>query len=468
MGAHGQAHAISSQRVADSLQTEQQEDSGLRQVTRGRGATAYVRVVFGKSPSVVHAIRGSGTVVGRNAGDAVQIEDGRMSRQHVRIEHGVAGWQLVDLGSRNGGFIDGRGFRPNVTVPLPDGAVVRLGDSLLVFRTTHADDRDATAEAFPGVSPAAVAVRRRLAALAASPGHILVLGETGTGKERVARALAASRADAPFVTTNCAELTHELARSELFGHQRGAFSGATQAKQGLVDSAADGVLFLDEVGELALDVQGDLLRFLEDGSYRPLGSVELRHSAARVVAATNIDLDDAVANNRFRRDLAARLRASNAPLELPPLRERREDIPLWAQMFLREARCTEDEPWSVGALECLLLYPWLENLRELRGVVRTLVADGVEMPVPSEALPARIAEHRGMLRGGPTPPLVDEPTPPREPERVEIEEALRRTGGRVKTAAAQLGIDRRKLYRLCERLGIALEEHRGNEQGKEE
>jgi DNA-binding NtrC family response regulator len=425
-------------------------------------------VVFGKSPHAVHEVRGAGTIVGRNPGDAIQIEDGRMSRQHVRIEHGPGGWHLADLGSRNGGFVDGRGFRPNVTVPVSDGALIRLGDSLMLFRTSYLDDRDDASTAFPGVSPVAVAVRRRLAALAASAGHVLVLGETGTGKERVARALADSRKDAPFVTQNCAELTHELARSELFGHQRGAFSGATQTKQGLVDLAGDGVLFLDEVGELALDVQGDLLRFLEDGSYRPLGSVELRHSAARVVAATNIDLDDAVANNRFRRDLAARLRASNAPIELPPLRERREDIPLWARMFLREVGCTVLEPWSVGALECVLLYPWLENLRELRGVVRTFVSEGVAMPIASEALPARIAEHRGMLRGGPTPLLVDDPTPPREPEKIEIEEALRRTGGRVRTAAMQLGIDRRKLYRLCERFGIALEEHRGNEPGKEE
>src|SRR6185503_11117232 len=109
------------------------------------------------------------------------------------------------------------------------------GDSLLVFRTAHADDRDAQHPAFPGVSPVAVAVRRRVAALAASPGHVLVLGETGTGKERVARALADSGTGAPFVPQNCAELTRELARSELFGHQRGAFSGATHAKQGLVD-----------------------------------------------------------------------------------------------------------------------------------------------------------------------------------------------------------------------------------------
>jgi DNA-binding NtrC family response regulator len=454
--------------VSDSLPTEQQEDSGVRRGTRGRGAIGHLRVVFGKSPRVVHEVRGAGTTVGRNPGDAIQIEDGRMSRQHVRIEHGPGGWHLVDLGSRNGGFVDGRGFRPNASAPIADGAVIRLGDSLMIFRSVHADDSDATSTSFPGVSPVAVAVRRRLAALVASPGHVLVLGETGTGKERVARALTSSRSDAPFVTQNCAELTRDLARSELFGHVRGAFSGATQTKQGLVDIAGDGVLFLDEVGELALDVQGDLLRFLEDGSYRPLGSVELRHSAARVVAATNIDLDDAVGNSRFRRDLAARLRASNAPLELPPLRERREDIPLWARMFLVEAGSSVEAAWTVGALECLLLYPWLENLRELRGVVRTFVADHTPMPIASEALPRRIVEHRGMLRGGPAPDVLDDPTPPREPEKVEIEESLRRTGGRVRTAAMQLGIDRRKFYRLCERFGIALEEHRANEPGKDE
>ena len=447
-------------------------------------------MVHGKSRHEVHEIRGSGTTIGRNAGDdarAVQIDDGRMSRQHVRVEYGPGGWRLIDLGSRNGGFVDGRGFRPSGVVALPDGAVVRLGDTLVVFRASAAaaDQPHALAAAFPGVSPVAVAVRRRLAALAASPGHVLVLGETGTGKERVARALAASRADAPFVTQNCAELTRDLARSELFGHAKGAFSGASQTKQGLVDLAGDGVLFLDEVGELALDVQGDLLRFLEDGSYRPLGSTELRRSAARVVAATNVDLDDAVANNRFRRDLAARLRASNAPLDLPPLRERREDIPMWARMFFAEAsaeaggagaravRGDDDTdaaaavergaPWTVGALECLVLYPWLENLRELRGVVRSFVADGTAQPIGSEHLPAKIANHRGALRGGLA--NADDPTPPREPERVEIEEALRRTGGRMRPAAALLNIDRRKLYRLCERFGIALEEHRAA-QGK--
>jgi DNA-binding NtrC family response regulator len=289
------------------------------------------------------------------------------------------------------------------------------------------------------------------------------------------------RAPHPFVTLNSAELSRELARSELFGHVRGAYTHATANRPGLVDKAGDGVLFLDEIGELSLDVQAELLRFLEDGSYRPVGSTELRHSNARVVAATHVDLDRAVQNNRFRRDLLARLRASNEPLELPPLRERREDILGWTQLFFRElAREPGTTPWTVGALECLLLYPWTENLRELHRVVGHAAEQSPAFPCGTEHLPAKLRAHRGTLRapagGGPIeeptpandpaprwdqprsdpprsdPPAIDLPIP--DPTRVEIEEALRKTAGRMRTAAQLLSIDRRKLYRLCDNFSI--------------
>ena len=267
------------------------------------------------------------------------------------------------------------------------------------------------------------------------------------------------------MTLNSAELSRDLARSELFGHVRGAFTHATTNKSGLVDLAGDGVLFLDEIGELSLDVQAELLRFLEDGSYRPLGSTELRHSNARVVAATHVDLDQAVQNNRFRRDLLARLRASNVPLELPPLRERREDIPGWTQLFLRQGnRDAGANPWTVGALECLLLYPWSENLRGLGSIVIEAATQSPSFPCGTEHLSAELRTHRGMLRARPSP-MHDEPTPANvpaqpEPTQAEIEEALRSTQGRVRTAAQRLGIARRRLYRLCERFGIALEAYR--------
>jgi DNA-binding NtrC family response regulator len=189
-----------------------------------------------------------------------------------------------------------------------------------------------------------------------------------------------------------------------------------------------------------------------------------------VVAATNVDIDKAVASGKFRRDLAARLRASNEPLELPPLRERREDIPQWCQLFALEAgREAGGEMWTAGALECLLLYPWLENLRALRGVVRALVADGMAIPCATERLPERIYAHRNTLRvrSGDAPP--DDPTPPRrDPSQAEIEEALSKTAGKMINAARLLGIERTKLYRLCRSLGIALDEHRASTPPEEE
>ncbi|HSS03039.1 MAG TPA: sigma 54-interacting transcriptional regulator, partial [Kofleriaceae bacterium] len=367
----------------------------------------------------------------------------------------------------------GRGGR----AALADGAVLRLGDTLMGFRATiPTTDGRVDSPVFPGVSPVAVATRRRIDALACGDGHVLIFGETGTGKESIAKMIGEQRAPHPFVTLNSAELSRELARSELFGHVRGAYTHATANRPGLVDKAGDGVLFLDEIGELSLDVQAELLRFLEDGSYRPVGSTELRHSNARVVAATHVDLDQAVQNNRFRRDLLARLRASNEPLELPPLRERREDILGWTQLFFRElGREPGTTPWTVGALECLLLYPWTENLRELHRVVGHAAEQSPAFPCGTEHLPAKLRAHRGTLRapagGGPIeeptpandppprsdpprsdPPAIDLPMP--DPTRLEIEEALRRTAGRMRTAAQLLGIDRRKLYRLCDNFSI--------------
>jgi sigma-54 dependent transcriptional regulator, acetoin dehydrogenase operon transcriptional activator AcoR len=177
-----------------------------------------------------------------------------------------------------------------------------------------------------------------------------------------------------------------------------------------------------------------------------------------VIAATNVDLDQAVRDGTFRRDLLARLRASNRPLELPALRERREDVYDWSLRFLREAQVGEipPMPWSVGALECLLLYPWPENLRELRGVVRTALESHPRWPIEPTALPERLQEHRRKQRararseGGP-------------PTKEAIEDALRRARGRMRAAAEELHVDRTRLYRLCEKLGIRIEDFRNGE-----
>ena len=475
--------------VVETWQTEQQDDSAVDFKELDQ-AIAHVRVLTGRSPHAVHVFPSRGTSLGRVGGDCdFVVDDGRMSRRHARIERSAAGWQLQDLGARNRGFVDGRGYGAFERVPLVDGAVLRFGDTLMVFRASPpTGDGRTDSLVFPGVSPVAVSVRRRIDTLAAGAGHVLILGETGTGKERVARAISEHRATQPFVTLNSAELSRDLARSELFGYARGAFTDARANKPGLVDTAGDGVLFLDEIGELSLEVQPELLRFLEDGSYRPVGSTELRKSNARLVAATHVDLEQAVEQGRFRRDLLARLRASNTPLVLPPLRERREDLLGWTELFVRQqARDVGAIPWTAGALECLLLYPWPENLRGLGAVVTVVSAESPSFPCKTEHLPPQMLAHRGALRARVGGPAVDEHTPqspapvprgsvtghaahaPRPaPNRTEIEDALRQTQGNMRLTAQVLEVDRRKLYRLCEQFGIQRESYRGDTQREDE
>lgn len=440
-------------------------DTELREDSAGAAAVGprinvILRFMRPTTGGTVVAIGPSGVTMGRASKPSaldVGVADPAMSSRHARIALDGGEWVCHDLGSRNGGFVDGVPLAPGGSATLEHGAVLRLGDTLAVFgaSTTERDD-DPHAPEFPGASGEAADVRRRLRALRSGTGHVLVLGETGTGKERVARSI--GEAGRTFVPQNCAELSRELARSELFGHVRGAFSGATANRAGLVELANEGALFLDEVGELALDVQAELLRFLEDGCYRPVGAAELRHSSARVIAATNVDLDEAVRKGTFRRDLLARLRASCRPLELPALRDRREDVYDWSRRFLHEALAGEppELPWSAGALECLLLYPWPENLRELRGVVRAALETRRGWPIEPTALPERLQEHRRTRRA-----LARTEAHP--PTREDIEAALRRARGRMRAAAEELHVERTRLYRLCEKLGIRIEAFRNGE-----
>lgn len=418
-----------------------------------------------------------GLLIGRDLVDpatpALVLHDPLISRRHATLRRQATGWHLLDRHSRNRGSINGATIEPGAAVPVPDGAVVRLGNTLLVFREAPpllertprapaAPERPSEAllqDAFPGQSRAAQRVRQQLARLILADGPVLILGETGTGKEHVALAL--RRPGVPFVPVNCAVLGKELAAAELFGHARAAFTGAQNARPGLVESAHGGVLFFDEIGELPLEVQAMLLRFIEDGSYRQVGGTELRRSSARVVAATNVDLEAASLRGTFRADLLARLSAAGSVLELPPLRERREDLLAWAERFWQVgAPATDSQTWSAGAVECLLLYPWPRNLRDLGGTMLELArarrddlahqAPGATLTLEREHLPPR-------LRKATTDPSMARAEAPREPDALrrqddptpeEIAAALQSCDHNMRQTAKKLGIERTKLYRL--------------------
>lgn len=279
---------------------------------------------------------------------------------------------------------------------------------------------------------------------------ILVLGETGAGKGVLARWIHSNgpRAEEAFVNLNCAGLTRELLESELFGFEKGAFTGAVNAKQGLLEVGHRGVVFLDEIGDMDPAIQPKLLKALEEKSFRRLGDVRDRHVDVRLIASTNLDLEEAVRAKKFRDDLYYRI--STLTLRIPPLRERPEDIPLLAAAILRGI-CgrmgKEPVRLDAEAEAALLRYPWPGNIRELANVLERamILQHGARLEAADLGL-------QGRALAAPVPPA--ELVPLREMERGYIETVLRRTGGNVTEAAQILGLARRTLYDRMKALGI--------------
>ena len=305
-----------------------------------------------------------------------------------------------------------------------------------------------------GRSPALEATLRAGRLVAATGVTILLQGESGTGKELLAHEIhrASPRADAPFVAVNCATLPETLVESLLFGHRRGAFTGAESDHAGLIEQAAGGTLFLDEIGELPLAIQPKLLRFLETGDFLRLGDQAPSRADVRIIAATHRDLHEEVRAGRFREDLFYRLNV--VPLTLPPLRERREDIPLLVTHFnrtLAQAHGLAPLRYRDDTLEALKAYDWPGNVRELRNLCERLL---VLLQGHGEVTPFNLPAE---IRGSGTDHPASE-TPVRLPESgVRLEEveisllrqALERTGGNRSAAARLLGISRDTLlYRL--------------------
>lgn len=290
-------------------------------------------------------------------------------------------------------------------------------------------------------------VFQEIRSVASVDATVLINGETGTGKELVSRAIhdASSREDGPFVPVNCAAMSKDLAASQLFGHRKGAFTGAVDDHEGYFEAANGGTLFLDEIGDVPLEVQRQLLRVLEERKVTRLGETTSRPVDVRIIAATHRDLMEEVDKGNFRQDLLYRIRI--ARVELPPLRARSSDIPLLVRTFLRRGRATmgkEVERVSDDAMRQLLDYEWPGNVRELRNAVESALIRATGPMLEAADLPPELTEARG-LRSGPSKP---------ESEAERIRAALEQTGGNRTDAAQLLGISRATLYRRLDEYGI--------------
>jgi len=314
-----------------------------------------------------------------------------------------------------------------------------------------------------GRSPAMLELYKEIARVAPSRSTVLIVGESGTGKELVARSIHehSTRAHGTFVPVNCGALTETLLEAELFGHVRGSFTGAVSDRRGLWEEASGGTLFLDEVGDTSLAMQVKLLRALQEKEIRRVGASRTTMVDARVIAATNRDLEAEVPTGRFREDLYYRL--SVVTLRVPALRERRSDIPLLAERFLRGA----EENAARGPLKfieettrVLVAYDWPGNVRELQSAVEHAALHARGAAIAPEDLPPRLqaAEVREAAARSPLAALFDDLPTLDELERRYLLHVLEVVGGRRTRAAGVLGIDRRTLYRMAERFGIQLTE----------
>jgi DNA-binding NtrC family response regulator len=311
-----------------------------------------------------------------------------------------------------------------------------------------------TETAVIGRSASMTAVFTAVARVASLKTLVLIEGETGTGKELIARAIhdAGSRASGPYVVVNCASLPEGLLESELFGHIRGAFTGANTDRKGLFEAASRGTILLDEIGDMPMAVQAKLLRVLESGEVRPVGATVSRTVDARVIAATHRDLARCVEEGTFRQDLYFRLNA--VTINVPPLRERPEDLPALAEHFLkRHARNAERSIRGLTpqARRVLERHAWPGNVRELSHVLERSVALAKGPMIDVDDLPAH-------LRGAPAQSLAPASQTLEEVEKAHVVAVLKSVGGNRGRAAAILGIDRKTLYRKLLRYGLSAEE----------
>jgi two-component system, NtrC family, response regulator AtoC len=421
---------------------------------------------------VVKALPADGSVtLGRDQDCEVRIDHPSVSRRHALLHLGPP-LRIQDLGSANGTFVrdvrsptDTASTQPlrklsREMVEIAVGERVNLGSIPVVVRRARGDRSGPAHPAEVLVrDPAMLALYDQVTRVARSPISVLVLGETGVGKEILARAIhdRSPRARAPYLELNCAALPPSLLEGELFGHEKGAFTGASQARPGLLEAANHGTIFLDEVGELPPAVQVKLLRVLEDRKVLRIGGRTPRTLDVRFVAATNRDLEAEVAGGSFRQDLYFRL--NGVSLAIPPLRERKAEIAPLAELFAAAASRLLDrtEPLRISpdALEYLERHPWPGNVRELRNAIERAVVLSVGDVITPADLPPQLT---GLARGPigkaeasraagahKAAPSQGPETAPETAERARIIEALDQCAGNQTRAAKLLGLSLRTL-----------------------
>ncbi len=414
-----------------------------------RARVYQLGVLGGPDAGRTFVIRGV-TVVGTHPNATLRLTDDAVSGLHLEFFPLDDGVRVRDLDSTNGTFIGGARVKEAL---LGQETVLTVGRSLLrlVVKEEHIPLMEQRVE-IEGVIGKSAAMGRLVSVLskvAPSDSPVVLLGETGTGKEVLARAAhrLSSRYARPFVVFDCAAVSANLVESELFGHVKGAFTGASIDRRGAFLEAHGGTLFLDELGELPLELQPKLLRVLEEGMVKPVGSEQYQKVDVRIVAATHRDLEAEVRAGRFRADLFFRLYV--VPLVLPPLRDRLDDVPALAQHFARQLGARE--PLPPGLLQKLVAYAWPGNVRELRNVVaRALLDESLVLdPSPSGTprspaasvsvdLPFKEAKER----------LIDGFT------RDYLEAMLARHDGNITHAAREAGIARAHLHKLVEKYGL--------------
>jgi DNA-binding NtrC family response regulator len=413
-----------------------------------------IRVLAARSTPTSVRLREGRFVVGSGPGCDLVIAEPTVSRNHLELEVVPEGIAVTDTGSRNGTFYLGQRVEKMV---LGVGGRLQVGGTAVLAIDADTDalgeSLEIEGDEYRGIVGTSTAMRRLFMMLTRLEGSlvtVLIEGESGVGKELIARALhnGSRVAEGPFVVVNCGAIPRELVASELFGHRRGAFTGALEHRKGAFESADGGTLFLDEIGELPLDVQPMLLRALEVGEVRAVGVDEPRHVKVRVIAATNRDLELEVRQGSFREDLFYRLAVVR--LHVPPLRDRVEDIELLA---IRFAHAVGLDELSREIIDRLKTRAWPGNVRELRNAVHAYAALGV--------LPDVTRSKAALLRLALTD-LIDMTRPYTQQKeelgdeftRLYLEALLAHAGGNQTVAARVAGLDRTYLGRLLAKHGL--------------